>query len=1178
MTLDFPTRVRDVGRPEQVRQVDPPTAPASPTPQAVVWVHRHRRLLVPAVFVVFVLGFSGAWTGGALVLDGPGISLYVRLILDHVAANHAVPYWLPELWAGAPIWVVTPTLPLFLLAPLATALGPDVAVKIGVLGLQVAGSCGAFVLARALWRNVPAAIVAGILFGLQPILISTGVLAGSQPTLGVMAAAPWLVWSLRRGLRGGGGRYLAASGLLAGFAVLMQAEYAFGLALLCACLVAVEAGRVGTGRNPATPLQLVGRAAAVVGVGLGSVAYWLLPFVTLGKSFVLSPPELVQGELFNGSGAQVGRELGIFFDRAKGLTGAVGYSRQGLLPLFFHLGWVCVALTLVTVAFLPRKDRDGTLTAILLSSALGIWLSTGTVPLASSGPAHRVQWIPFVIAGLAAGVLLGTLLRPLRLGRATPLFFAAALVFLLAVPYLTPFETLQKVFPLFASLRFPRFYAVAPLGLALGAAYPVVLAQEWAENHRARTAPATLAPALATAVGLAIVAVFLVDIWPYRTFYRVRPPATAAAYQDLTSTLADAPGQFRLAPTQIEPTAVSSLLDSNRPLTIGWPHFVASKQVWRLTAEPFLTPDAYRERAYALSATGFQVTERSTGKGTATEAVPAIDLTPNPTALPFVRAYTHTVALASNDVTPELAVGLAQRNVGVVTGSPNASPALKATTVVDVRSTQPCADDSIAKLDPALASQLGVACGMHTWLSTMFAGVDLVNVSPGVGAVFRSTADRLQGVSVYLDRVPDRAELALYDVQPGGRAVGSELARGKAVGVDEYGLTAFTFDPVAGSAGKDYAFVLTCPGCAPDKVPRLVVGHSVDQPGDLLENGTVRRDRSVAYAPVYDPVAANPPSTTAVSPSRPGPGNWRIGVKGPDPSLVVVAEAWFPGWEARVDGHKAPVLEADGAFLGVPVGAGTHVVTLRYHRPAAALLGRAVTFGTLLTLALLALRRRSEAGLPLVPVGATGRPQGWAQWREPSAPRRRPDRATEAPEAPASRPTAPSRRPAPPRRDVSRGAVPGPARRPPEDRRARPPTPATPALSSGPGGPAGTVRPQSAQAGTGRRPGPPPPQADPPARRRRSILPTRPPEPPAGPTGRRHGPERPSPSAPSTTPRPGDELDWDEVVRPRPAPAPPAGADRRAGGPQAPGGDEEPPSDEQWPRRPGTAKWPPDPR
>ncbi len=975
MVLQFPVRVRDdvPGTPddeaERLRQLElPVTVRQLPV---VWWARRNRRLLTVSVFTFAVLAFSGGWAGGALVLDGPGISLYVRMALDHLGADRAVPYWLPDLWAGAPIWAVTPTLPIFLLLPLATALGPDLAVKIGVLGLQVFGACGAYVLARSLWRDTGAAVVAGVLFALQPLVLSHGALAGSQPTVGVMAAAPWLVWALRRGLRGEGPGYLAVAGLLAGFAVLMQAEYAIGLALLCGCLLAVEIGRAGTGRNPAGLGRLLARGAAVVAIGLGSVAYWLLPFVSLGKSFILSPAALVQGELFNGSSAVVGSELGVFFGRSGGLAGAVGFNREGLLPLFFHVGWVGLALTLVTVVFLSRRDRDGTLTAVLLSAAIGVWLSTGVVPLASGGPAGRTQVIPFVVAGLATGLLLGALLRPLRLGRWRPLFVLGAVAFMVAVPYLTPFETLQKVIPLFGSIRFPRFYTVAPLALALGAAYPVVMVREWAERRRARTTPAPLPAILAAAVGLAVVGAFLVDIWPQRSYYRIRPPATAGAYRQVVARLAEVPGDYRVAPTQVEATAVDSLLDTGHPLTIGWPHFVAGKQMWRLTAEAFLTPNAYRERAWGLSATSFQVTERPTDKGTATEAVDAIDLAPNPRSLPLVRAYSRTVAMATRELTPELAVALAHRNVGVYTGSPAASPALAATTVVDVRSPAPCQDDSGARLDLALASQLGVACVLHTWLDTLFAGVDLLNIGEGVGGTFRATTNRLQGISAYLDRPPERADLALHELGPGD-TLGPELARGKAVGVDEYGMAAFTFDAIADSAGKDYAFVLTCADCRPDRVPRLVAGHSVDRPGNLVLGGELRRDRAPAFAPVYEAVAADAPSATTVRTNRRKPGSWRIVADGQAPALVVVAEAWFPGWEAKVDGRKATLVEADGGFLGVPVDGGSHVITLEYRRPAAAGLGRLVTFATLLIVAVTAVRRRRRgaAGAPAPPPAA----------------------------------------------------------------------------------------------------------------------------------------------------------------------------------------------------------------
>jgi uncharacterized membrane protein YfhO len=44
----------------------------------------------------------------------------------------------------------------------------------------------------------------------------------------------------------------------------------------------------------------------------------------------------------------------------------------------------------------------------------------------------------------------------------------------------------------------------------------------------------------------------------------------------------------------------------------------------------------------------------------------------------------------------------------------------------------------------------------------------------------------------------------------------------------------------------------------------------------------------------------------------------------------VVAESWYPGWRATLDGQAAPILRANYLSQGVVVPAGRHVVELRY--------------------------------------------------------------------------------------------------------------------------------------------------------------------------------------------------------------------------------------------------------
>lgn len=88
------------------------------------------------------------------------------------------------------------------------------------------------------------------------------------------------------------------------------------------------------------------------------------------------------------------------------------------------------------------------------------------------------------------------------------------------------------------------------------------------------------------------------------------------------------------------------------------------------------------------------------------------------------------------------------------------------------------------------------------------------------------------------------------------------------------------------------------------------------------------------------------------------PGRIDVQVEATRPSLLVVSENAVPGWHATVDGRGAPVVRADGLALGVPVPAGSHIVSLRYRVPGLRL-GAAISLATLVGLfAALAFERR----------------------------------------------------------------------------------------------------------------------------------------------------------------------------------------------------------------------------
>lgn len=879
---------------------------------------RTRRLAVGALPVAAiaaaVLGFSGAWRSGTVVLDGPGTVLWVDLV-----RRHGLTDLVEAMWAGTTPWALASWLPIAPLAVAAKVVGSVGAVKLSVLAAQVVAGSGMSVLVSSLWRSRWTAAAAGIVYALHPLLVAHAALFGHVPTAWVLASLPWFVLSLRGLAASGRPGWVVGSAATGAFAVLQQPQHAPGLAVLAACVVGAEA-MASPGRAPRLLLRTT--AAATLAAALSAV--WLVPFLGLGRAFALNPERLVQAQLVHGDATQLGQVPQAFLTRSAGWTTPdVSFTAsEHFANGTYYLGLLVVVLALAGILLLPWRDRRGGVAAITLAGAVCLWASGASVPLARSalvdaGPAA------FAVIGVAMGVVLGTLVGRLRRPAAVAAVLAASLA---AAPYVAPFLALRRVLPFAEALRFPRLYPVAVFALVVVAALPVAAVERWASRRR----HTLLAPAACAIV----VAVALVDASPYRSAYRLGEAPHAGAYAAVARTL---PGEGRVATREWwDPVQSAPFLRRGRELATGWPHPVALAEQWQLAAGTWSAPRAYTLRALGLSATTSVVHDRWHAQVPGLRREHGLWITPNANALGAVRAYERVAVVPEHPVAAEVAVEVASRGIGVV----DAEPGRGIETV----------DDAEGEVASARARRRWVTHGAVRW--------HRADGRRSVGARFRAGSDGLRAVALALDRPPGRAELVLTE---GRRTV----ARARTSGEGEDGLWRFPFPAVAASGGRRFTFALRCPSCPSGRGPGLG-SVQVSDGGDLVVDGRRDTGRAATYYPVYAELTAPPPPTAAVRVvGRTRTGRWTIDADLRRPSLVVVATAAFPGWTATVDGRPAPVRRADGAFVGVPVPAGHHTVRIEHEPAASVIAGRATSVAAVLLSVLLlfgARRQRRTAG------------------------------------------------------------------------------------------------------------------------------------------------------------------------------------------------------------------------
>jgi len=136
----------------------------------------------------------------------------------------------------------------------------------------------------------------------------------------------------------------------------------------------------------------------------------------------------------------------------------------------------------------------------------------------------------------------------------------------------------------------------------------------------------------------------------------------------------------------------------------------------------------------------------------------------------------------------------------------------------------------------------------------------------------------------------------------------------------------------------------------PDAVPRSYIVSSAIYDRD--PHGTMRRLVSDEFDPMRQvildtpgAVASRTMSKSTAEIARYGNNQIQIKTQLSDPGILVLADAYYPGWKVYVDGNEGKILRANYFFRAVELGAGRHNVEFIY-LPFTFKLGLAISLAT----------------------------------------------------------------------------------------------------------------------------------------------------------------------------------------------------------------------------------------
>jgi hypothetical protein len=147
-----------------------------------------------------------------------------------------------------------------------------------------------------------------------------------------------------------------------------------------------------------------------------------------------------------------------------------------------------------------------------------------------------------------------------------------------------------------------------------------------------------------------------------------------------------------------------------------------------------------------------------------------------------------------------------------------------------------------------------------------------------------------------------------------------------------------------------------------DALPRVRIVHRIDQVPSIQEVNKLVNDPSfdartraliIGPAPALEACTADEEAKVTKGSLNSLTVHTRLSCRG----MLVLADTWYPGWIATVDGRRVPITEVYGALRGIVLERGEHQVRFRY-RPLSALIGAIMTFAAVFGACGLAVRDR----------------------------------------------------------------------------------------------------------------------------------------------------------------------------------------------------------------------------